>query len=50
VSQEDEDYGERDTPAILEPENLVPLVVMAAVGGLFALRLLGVWIGWARWP
>jgi hypothetical protein len=49
VGQEDEDYGEQRTPAILEPENLVPLVVMAAVGGLFALRLFAVWIGWVKW-
>ena len=40
----DDDYGERDLPAILEPENLVPLVVMAAVGGLFAVSLFAGWL------
>ena len=49
VGQENEDYNERETRAILEPENLVPLVVMAIVGGLFALRLVAVSFGWADW-
>jgi hypothetical protein len=33
---QNDDYAERDLPSLLEPENLVPLVVMAAVGGLLA--------------
>ena len=49
MGQENEDYNERETRAILEPENLVPLVVMGIVGGLFALRLVAVSFGWADW-
>jgi hypothetical protein len=33
---QDDDYGDRDVPRLLEPENLVPVVVIAAVGGLLA--------------
>ena len=40
MGSESADYGERDLPALLEPENLVPLVVMAIVGGLFAAFLI----------
>ena len=42
MGQENDDYGERECPALLEPENLVPLIVIAAVGALlFAFFVLG---------
>ena len=40
---EHDDYGESEIPAILEPENLFPLMVMTLVGAILAVPILFAW-------
>src|SRR5262249_13600673 len=41
-----DDFDEGEYPRLFEPDNLVPLVVMAVVGGLLFTRAAMVMVGW----